>query len=52
MSAYVHSIESSVNYCIIYDPLVAVLSVMLTGVVYDGVITIVLVDVRHEYTVN
>ena len=52
MSDCKHAREANVNYATLYEPLVAVFRVVVTGVVVLGVIVIVSIDVEHEYTVN
>jgi hypothetical protein len=41
-----------VNSAIVYEPLVAAFNIICTSVVLLGVITIVSIDVKQEYTVS
>jgi hypothetical protein len=52
MSDCKHAMDVYVNSATLYEPLVAVFRVVVTGVVVLGVIVIVSIDVEHEYTVN
>jgi hypothetical protein len=52
MSDYEHAYDTCVNYGTVYDPLVAAFNDIVTGVVLLGVIAIVSIDVKHEYTVS